>query len=83
MAEVSQIDLYVIEKVKERRIKLGKSQADLAHDLNVSESFIGQVESPKYPAHYNIRHLNELARILGCSIHDFLPSKPIQFGGQN
>ena len=72
----SKIDLYVIDKVKERRIERNLSQADLAYELGMSVGFIGKVESVKYPTHYNIKHLNELAKILKCSPQDFLPKKP-------
>jgi len=73
----AKIDLYVINKVKEKRLEKNLSQADLAHELDMSLSFIGQCESNKYPAHYNIKHLNALAKILKCSPQDFLPVKPI------
>lgn len=73
----SKIDQYVISKVRERRIAKGLSQADIANDLGMSVGFIGKVESSKYPSHYNIRHLNELAKILECSPQDFLPKKPL------
>jgi transcriptional regulator with XRE-family HTH domain len=72
----SKIDLYVIQKVKEKRLENNFSQAFIAYELNMSVGFIGQVESGKYSAHYNIKHLNELARILKCSPQDFLPKKP-------
>jgi transcriptional regulator with XRE-family HTH domain len=52
------------------------SQSDLAFKLNVSYGFIGQVESPNFPAKYNINHLDKLAFIFGCSPKDFLPNKP-------
>ena len=45
--------------------------------LNVSTGFIGQVESPNYPAHYNLRHLNELAKVLNCTLYDLLPKNPL------
>jgi len=73
----SKLDYYAIKKVKERRNVLGLSQADLSFELGVSIGFIGQVESPNYPAHYNLRHLNEIAKILKCSLYDFLPRDPI------
>ena len=73
----SKIDLYVVNRVKEKREDKSMSQADLAYELNTSVGFIGQVESPKYPAKYNVRHLNELARILSCSPQDFLPKRPL------
>ena len=77
MGKEADIEKYVIDKVKERRLELGISQADLAHSLDVSEGFIGNIENPNYPEKYNLRHLNELARILKCSPKDFLPDKAL------
>ena len=73
----TRIDTYVIARVKEKRVEKKLSQADLAYELDMSVGFIGKVESSKYPTHYNLRHLNELARILKCSPQDFLPRKPL------
>jgi len=73
----SKIDQFAINKVREKRLEKNISQADLAYELGMSVGFIGKVESSRYPSHYNIRHLNELARILGCSPQDFLPKKPL------
>lgn len=73
----SKIDIYVIDRVKEKRLEKNLSQADLAYELGMSVGFIGKVESPKYNAHYNLKHLNELAKILKCNPQEFLPRKPI------
>ena len=73
----TKIDLYVISKVMERRLEKNISQAELANELSMSVGFIGKVESTKYPSHYNIKHLNLLAKILECSPQDFLPKKPL------
>ena len=73
----SKIDQFVINKVKERRLEKNISQADLAFELGMSVGFIGKVESSKYTSHYNIKHLNQLAKILECSPQDFLPKKPL------
>lgn len=67
----------MIDRVKEKRIERNLSQADLAYELEVSVGFIGMVESSKYSAHYNLKHLNDLAKILKCSPQDFLPKKPL------
>jgi transcriptional regulator with XRE-family HTH domain len=67
----------VISQVKEKRIERNFSQADLAYELGVSVGFIGKAESSKYTTHYNIKHLNDLAKILKCSPQDFLPKKPM------
>jgi len=72
-----EIDQFVIKKVREMRTEKQLSQMALANELGVSVGFIGMVESDNYPTHYNIKHLNELAKILKCSPQDFLPKKPI------
>ncbi len=73
----SDIELFVIRKVKELREAKGISQAQLAHLLDFSIGFIGQIESPKYPAKYNLNHINKLAEIFGCSPKDFLPDSSL------
>jgi len=71
------IDLFVINKVRAKRLELNISQAELAYEINVSVGFIGKTESSRYPTHYNIKHLNLLAKALKCSPQDFLPKKPL------
>jgi len=73
----TKIDLHVINRVKEMRLAESWSQLDLAVELGMSVGFIGQVESPKYPAKYNLQHINALSKIFKCSPKDFLPSKPV------
>jgi transcriptional regulator with XRE-family HTH domain len=74
---ISDIEQFVIDKVKEKRIKMKLSQAQLAYELNVSEGFIGNIESPNYRAKYNLNHLNELAKLFKCSPKDFLPKETL------
>jgi DNA-binding XRE family transcriptional regulator len=71
------IDIYVIDAIRKKRIEQHVSQAMLASFINVSKGFIGMAESPKYDIKYNIRHINEIARFLGCSPRDFLPEQPL------
>jgi len=73
----SDFELYVINRVKEKRIELNMSQDDLAIILDTDRSFIGQVESHTNPAKYNLNHLNQLAAELKCSPKDFMPEDPI------
>lgn len=73
----SKIDQYVISRVKDKRVESNLSQADLAYELGMSVGFIGKVESTKYSSHYNLKHLNDLAKILKCSPQDFLPKRPL------
>ena len=68
---------YVVDVVRAKRIEKGWSQKELAFQLDVSIGFIGDIENPKYRAKYNLNHLNELAKIFGCSPKDFLPNKPL------
>jgi transcriptional regulator with XRE-family HTH domain len=71
------IENYVINEVRKRRISMGMSQKELAYILEMSVGFIGNIENPKYRAKYNLNHLNELAKILKCSPKDFLPEKAL------
>lgn len=71
------IEMYVIEKVREIRIRQKVSQSLLAYGIGVTSGFIGQVESPNYPAKYNLNHLNEIAKYLNCPISDFFPKEPL------
>ncbi|MEJ6980543.1 helix-turn-helix transcriptional regulator [Pedobacter sp. P351] len=73
----SDIEFFVINKVREKREQLKLSQSELAVKLDVSNGFIGQVESPKHPSKYNLNHLDKLADIFECSPKDFLPEKPV------
>jgi transcriptional regulator with XRE-family HTH domain len=76
MAEISKIEQYVIDNVREKRIKAGLTQVVLSIAMDISSKFVGNVESAKTTAKYNINHLNKLAVIFDCSIKDFFPEKP-------
>lgn len=71
------IDQYVIEAVRRERMAQKISQAMLSYGIGVSRGFVGQVESPKFNTKYNIIHINEIAKFLGCSPRQFLPEEPI------
>ncbi len=43
----SEIEQFVINKVREKRIKAKLSQKELSYRLNITLGFIGHVESPK------------------------------------
>ena len=73
----SAFDQYVSAAVRKERMAQGGSQATLAYGIGVSDGFISQVESPRHRAKYNLNHLNEIARFLGCSPRAFLPEKPL------
>lgn len=74
---ISELDFYLIERVRELRLKSNLSQVMLAHKLGVSEGYIGNIENPKQPAKYNIRMLSRVAIALELeSYADLFPSKP-------
>lgn len=75
--DLAEIEQYVIDKVRDKRKALGISQEQLAHLLGYSEGFIANIETPKRTSKYNLKHLNELAKIFKCSPRDFLPKDPL------
>jgi len=74
---ITPIEQYVIDKVRELRLEKGISQRELARLLDLTDGFIGKVETPKERAKYNLEHLNAIAKILKCSPKDFLPGEPL------
>jgi transcriptional regulator with XRE-family HTH domain len=77
MGEFTKIEKYIIGKVKNMREDYGYTQIVLSQKLNMSDSFVGHVETPKRRAKYNLNHLNALAKIFKCSPKDFMPEKPL------
>jgi len=73
----SRIELYAIDTVRALREKNNVSQQQLADYLGMSKGFVGNVESNKYRAKYNLNHLNAIAKFFNCSPQDFLPDRPI------
>jgi transcriptional regulator with XRE-family HTH domain len=73
----SDIEWYVIQKVKEKRIEMDLTQTQLSIELGLASGWVGKVESRKIRDKYNLNHLNDLARIFKCSPQDFLPKKPL------
>lgn len=73
----SEIEMYVINKVKTLREHANITQSELAFRLGVSNGFVGQVESSRSPTKYSLNHIDKLAEIFEVSPQDFIPSKPI------
>lgn len=73
--EITPIEQYVIDKVRDMRTEQGISQRELARMLDLTDGFIGKVETPKERAKYNLQHINDLAKVFKCSPKDFLPDK--------
>lgn len=71
--KISDIELYVINFVKNLREEKKLSQDDIANILGLTKAFIGNIESPKNRAKYNLNHINILAEHFKMSPRDFLP----------
>lgn len=74
---LDEIEKYLIKRVKELREKKGLSQVSLSLALGKSTTFISDIEAPSKKAKYNVKHLNDIAKILECSPKDFWPEKPL------
>lgn len=72
---MTEIEIFIIEKVKEMRLQRDISQLALSQKLSMNDSFVSHVESEKRRAKYKISHLNEIAKVFGCSPKDFWPDK--------
>lgn len=70
------IELHIIAQVRKMREARGMSQMELSLKLGKAVGFIGDIEAPSKKAKYNIKHLNEIAKIFECSPKDFWPEKP-------
>jgi len=70
------IEQYVVDTVRRMRLEKKISQKELAYSLNLSIGFIGDIESHKSRAKYNLAHINKLAELFECSPKDFLPENP-------
>ncbi|GAA4440729.1 helix-turn-helix transcriptional regulator [Ravibacter arvi] len=70
------IDAYITAKVKKLREEKGISQEKLAFHIGVSNSYVAQIESPKYRAKYNLYHLIDIIGLLECSPSEILPLEP-------
>lgn len=76
--EHTTIERYIIEAVKKRRLKLGINPHRLSLELGIVHDFIRKTEAYTRGYKYNSNHLNELAKILDCSISDFYPTKYVE-----
>ncbi len=75
--KLSRIELYIIAEIRKIREARGMSQMELSLKLGKAVGFIGDIEAPSKKAKYNIKHLNEIAKIFDCSPKDFWPDKGI------
>lgn len=75
---MTKIEEFVIQKVKAMRMERKWSQMELADYMNMSASFIADIENPKRRAKYNLNHLNILAKVFGLFSSGLLPDTPVE-----
>lgn len=69
----SEIDLFVINRIKEKRKELSISQRGIAAVLDCSAGFIGQVETDSTETKYSVHQIYLIAKLFDCSPADFFP----------
>lgn len=73
---MEEIQRRIIVTVTELRKSRGDKQVDLAAALDLSRSFIADVES--FRSSYNLVHLNKIALHYNCRLYDLIPEYPIE-----
>ena len=69
----TEIQLYVINKVKELRKAANLSQEKLSLELKLDSSFVGHAERLKREEKYNLNHINEIAKYFDVPIASLFP----------
>lgn len=72
------IESYIIEAVRKRREGLKISPNKLSLEMGLVRNFVSCTENYTRGYKYNSNHLNELAKILECSISDFYPPRFVE-----
>ena len=78
MGKKSNFELAIVENVKKIRQSHGKPQPYIAMILDVTDGYIGQIESLKSASMYSYDQLNKLAKEFNCSPKDFMPDTAIE-----
>ncbi|WP_293785895.1 helix-turn-helix transcriptional regulator [uncultured Pedobacter sp.] len=79
MRKKSSFELAIVENVKRLRKQNNKSQTYLAMILDVSDGYIGQIESLNSGSMYSYDQLNKIAKDLNCSPKEFMPENSLNF----
>ena len=74
----TEIELFIINKVRELREREKIGQKKLSMELKLSSSYVGNAENPYYKAKYNLNHLNELAKIFNVPFSYFFPENHLE-----
>ena len=70
----TEIELYIIDKVRELRLANKVGQKKLSLELKPSVSYVGRAEKLYTSTKYNFNHLNEIARYFNVPYSYFFPA---------
>lgn len=73
---MTNIEEFVIQKVKAMRMERKWSQVELADYMNLSLVLLQILKTPNEGQNTS-NHLNVLAKVFSCSPKDFLPNAPL------
>ena len=74
----TEIELFIINKVRALREERNIGQKKLAIELKLSSSYIGNAENPYNKAKYNFNHINEIARFFNVPFSYFFPETHLE-----
>lgn len=69
---MSHATVLIGKNIKLARVRKGWSQADLAHKLDVEQSYISRIESASVAV--SCERIYEIMYLLGCDAGDIFPS---------
>jgi transcriptional regulator with XRE-family HTH domain len=74
---MNKINEYAINVLKKKRFEKNWSQQYLADSINISRSFLRNIEDDRHNAHLNLNLINELSKVFECTPREFLPENPL------
>lgn len=78
MAKITALSLYIINRVKLKRLILGIPAKRLSKILEHSLNYLFVIENPNKEATYPPHEYPKLAASLNCEIHDLLPPNDME-----
>jgi len=74
----TEIELFIINKVRELREERNIKRRKLSMELKLSSSYVGRAEDPYDKTKYNHNHLNEIARFFNVPFSYFFPETHLE-----
>lgn len=68
------LDVFVMQKVKEFRLRHNLLASDIADVIGTSVNFVNNVETPTSPDKYNLYHFVKIVCLFQCDPSELLPT---------